>query len=137
MASETPTRPQQVSGTRLWFGFAATAFAWMALGISDVLITWRECIHNEEFGGASAHTGLHAFNIILWIVLLAIAILAGVMSYRNWRSLAGQVNIYRAEGNGRREYMAIVGVLISVTLGMGMIWLGIPLLILGLCVRTR
>jgi hypothetical protein len=137
MASETSTRQQQVSGTRLWFGFAATAFAWMGLGISDVLITWRECIHNEEFGGASTHTGLHAFNIILWIVLLAIAVLAGVMSYRNWRTLAGQVKIYRAEGTGRREYMAIVGVLISVTLGMGMIWLGIPLLILGLCVRTR
>lgn len=137
MASQTETPRQHVSPGRLWFGFSAAAFAWLGLGISDVLITWRECIHREAFGGASSHPGLRTLNIALFAVLLAIAVAAGVMSYRNWRRLAGEVNLLHAEGTGRREYLALIGVFISITLGIGMIWLGIPVLILSLCVRIR
>ena len=137
MASEIETRERNVSPARLWFGFCAAGFAWLGLGISDVLITWRECIHNEAFGGASTHTGLRTLNIVLFFLLLGIATTAGVMSYRNWRKLAGEVKLRHAEGTGSREYLALIGVFISITLGMGMIWLGIPLLILSLCVRIR
>src|SRR5487761_1223942 len=137
MASGTQTRRRDVSPARLWFGFSAAAFARLGLGISDVLITWRECIHEEAFGGASTHTGLHTLNIVMFFLLLGIAITAGVMSYRNWRRLAGEVKLLHAEGTGSREYLALIGVFISITLGMGMIWLGIPVLILSLCVRIR
>jgi hypothetical protein len=137
MASETETRQRHVSPARLWFGFAAAGFAWLGLGISDVLITWRECIHSETFGGASSHPGLRTLNIALFALLLAIAVTAGVMSYFNWRKIAGEVKILHAEGTGSREYFALLGVFISITLGMGMVWLGIPVLILSLCVRIR
>lgn len=113
------------------------AVCWLALGITDILITWRECLHQEQFGGASSHPGMRALNIVIFLVLLAIAVVAGVMSYRNWRRLAGQVKIYHAEANGSHEYLALIGVFISLTLGLGIIWFGIPLLILSLCVRTR
>jgi hypothetical protein len=137
MATETTFRSREVSRKRLWFGLSAAALCWMGLGIADVLITWRECLHQEQFGGASSHPGMLTLNIVIFLVLLAIAIVAGVMSYRNWRLLAGQVKIYRAEANGSHEYLALLGVFISITLGLGIIWFGIPLMILSLCVRTR
>lgn len=137
MAREIETREGQVSPVRLWFGFCAAGFAWLGLGISDVLITWRECIHQEAFGGSRSSSGLHTLNIALFALLLAVAVTAGIMSYLNWRKLAGQVKLLHAEGTGSREYLALIGVFISITLGMGMIWLGIPLLILSLCVRIR
>lgn len=137
MATEIQPRTREVSPKRLWFGVSAAAAAWVGLGIADVLITWRECLHHEQFGGASAHPGLRTLNIIIFIALLGTAILAGIMSYRNWRKLAGQVEIYRAEGTRPCEYMALIGVFISITLGLGIIWLGLPLMILSLCVRTR
>lgn len=137
MASESETRKEKVSSTRLWFGFAAGVLAWLGLGISDVLLTWRECLHNEAYGGASGHPGLDMLNIGLFCLLLAIAIVAGIMSYQNWRKLSGQVRIYRAEATGSREYFALLGVFISLTFGMGIVWLGIPLFIITLCVRTR
>lgn len=126
-----------ISSKRLWFGLAGAACCWVALGITDVLITWRECLHHEQYGGASAHPGLLGLNIVLFFVLLAVAIVAGIMSYRTWKRLAGEVKLTRAEGYGRQEYMALVGVLIATTLGVGIIWLGIPLMILRLCVRIR
>ncbi len=132
----SPTQPV-VSRKRLWFGLAGAACCWIALGITNILITWRECLHHEQFGGASAHPGLRTLNIILFFVLLATAIVAGIMSYRTWRGLSGQVKFTHAEAHGRREYMAMVGVLIAATVGVGIIWLGIPLMIISLCVRTR
>ena len=37
----------------------------------------------------------------------------------------------------RREFMALLGVIVSVTLGMGIIWLALPPLFLDLCWRAR
>ncbi len=133
----TAPREPNVSGKRLWFGLAGAACCWVGLGITDILITWRECLHQEQFGGASAHPGLRTLNIVLFVVLLAVAIVAGFMSYRTWRGLSDQSKLTHAEGYGRQEYMAIVGVLIATTLVVGIIWLGLPLMILTLCVRTR
>ncbi len=137
MATETTSRPRNVSSRRLWFGLGGATCCWIALGITDILITWRECLHQEQYGGASAHPGLLTLNIVLFFVLLAIAVAAGIMSYRSWRRLAGQVKLFHAEAPGRQEYMALLGVLIAATVGVGIIWLGIPLMIISLCVRTR
>ena len=135
--TESTSRPPEVSPRKLWFGTVAAAFCWVGIGIADTLITWRECLHNEQFGGASSHPGLLSLNVVIFLALLAIAAIAGVMSYRNWQRLAGQVRLYRAEATGPREYMALIGVFMSITLGIGIIWLGLPLLIISLCVRTR
>jgi hypothetical protein len=137
MSIETTSQPHNVSPRRLWFGLVGATCCWIALGITDILITWRECLHQEQYGGASAHPGLLTLNVVLFFVLLAIAVVAGIMSYRSWRLLAGQVKLSHAEATGRQEYMALLGVWIAATIGVGIIWLGIPLMILSLCVRIR
>jgi hypothetical protein len=137
MVTEIKSQTREVSPKRLWFGLTAAALCWMGLGIADVLITWRACLHQEAFGGASSHPGLRVLNIVLFLVLLVITVVAGAMSYRNWRHLAGGIEIQRAEATGAREYLALLGVFISITLGIGIVWFGLPLLILSLCVRTR
>lgn len=137
MDTETTSRPKEVSPKRLWFGVAGAAVCWVGLGITDILITWRACLHQEQYGGTSSHPGLLTLNIVLFFFLLAVAIAAGVMSYRNWRRLAGQAKLIHAEATGSHEYMALIGVLIATTMGVGIIWLGIPLMIISLCVRTR
>lgn len=137
MSTEATFRTREVSPRRLWFGLLAAVVCWLALLTVDILITWRACLHQEQFGGASGHPGLRALNIVLFLVLLAIGIVAGVLSYRNWQHLADEGKIYRAEANQPREYLAFLGVFISITLSIGMIWFGLPLLILSLCERTR
>lgn len=137
MATEIQPRLPEVSSRRLWFGLLAAAISWFALAISDVLITWRACLHEEQFGGASEHTGLTMLNIALFAALLLIAIVAGIISFTNWKRLSRQTRIVSAESTSSREFMAMVGVFISVTLGLGIVWLGTPLLILQLCLRIR
>ncbi len=132
--ANTPTR---VSTARLWFGVAASAGAWFGLGLADMFITWRTCLHEEQFGGASAHPASRAIYFLFTFALFAVAATAGTMSYRDWRKLAGITALMQAEGQERSEFMALVGVFISFTLGMGIVWLCLPLFILQMCMRTR
>lgn len=138
MSSEiTPLPRPRVSSRRIWFGFAAAFFCWWGLGIADVMITWRECLHREQFGTSSSHPGLLTLNIIIFLALLVIAVVAGITSYRNWRMLSGESGIFGAQAQRPYEYLSMLGVLMTIMLGVGIIWFGLPLFIIQLCLRTR
>ena len=137
MASETSVRDVSIRPARLWFGLAASAFAWFALGVAEMFITWRACLHNEAFGNASSHPAATAASFVVSGFLIAVAAAAGFISYRTWRSLSSQRRLYEAEARGRQEFMAFLGVFVSFTLGVGMVWMLLPLFILKLCARVR
>jgi hypothetical protein len=139
MATEAtiPNDRPRSSQALLWFGLAATAVAWVGLGVSDILITWRACVHREEFGGATVLPAVHLAYIAVAASLLAIAAVAGTTSYRNWRALSPGSSFLKAEATDREEFMALLGVIVSVTLGMGIVWLSLPPLLIELCARVR
>lgn len=137
MASDTTSRPPQISEPRLWFGLATAFFAWHLLGTAEMFITWRAGLHAEAFGNAVSSPAAYAASFAVTGFLLGISVLAGYVSYRNWRQLAPEPSIYEAEGRNRREYMALLGVLATVILGIAMIWMLIPLFILRYGARVR
>src|SRR5271165_4147325 len=128
---------QHVSPGRLWFGFAGSAASWIALGIIDLLITWQACLGKEQYGGAHVEPGVKVLYLMVTLALLVTAVSAGGVSFRNWRELSGGRSLANAEGRGREEYMALIGVFVSFTLGIGIVLLGIPLALIDLCVRAR
>ena len=127
----------EIPDGRLWFEVAATNIAWFSLGLADTVITWRACVHEEQFGGPSAHPGARLLYFGAWIAMFGLALLAGTMSYRSWRMLSGVRDLLRAEGRERKEFMSQAGFFISLTLGIGLVWLCLPLFILEMCARTR
>ena len=137
MAIETERAFLPVRPRRLWFGFTASVISWVLLGGLDILITWRACIHQENFGIPSAHPAVRiAFGFVA-IALLIVTISAGLTSYRNWRSLSARSHVLAAEAVERHEFMALLGIIISITLGMGILWLALPPLFLDICWRAR
>ncbi len=137
MASETTSRQPRISEKRLWFSLWGSLIAWITLFFAEIVITWQACLHHEQFGGASSHPAFLILAIIIFFALLAIALLAGFLAYRAWRSWAGPGKFFYAEAEDRREYMSMVGVLMTIIMSVGIIWLGLPLWIIALCVRTR
>ena len=137
MANELTNRTADVTPRRLWFGVAASAVAWFVLGFTEILLTWAACLHREQFGGASAHPAVLVLTVVITFVMFAVVLASGTVSYRNWRRLSAEPNLESAEGRGREEFMALLGVFVSFTLGFSVIWLALPLFILDLCVRTR
>lgn len=137
MASEPTIRSDNVRPRRLWFGLSAAFFCWFLLGIAEMFITWRACLRQEALGNASSHPGATAASFVVTFLLMAVVAAAGFISYLSWRQLSSERRFIEAEGKSRREYMALLGVIASITLGAGMVWMSLPLFILRLCARVR
>lgn len=126
-----------ISEKRLWFGFSGAAAAWVIAGLADVWLAWVACMGHEAGSGVFTSIGMRILLGVITFGLLAIATAGGVISFINWRRLSQSQDFIEAEGRGRKQFMALVGVFISVSLGAGIIWFSIPIYILGLCVRGR
>jgi hypothetical protein len=137
MAIEPFNAEAVVSSRRLWFGFVTAALAWLSLGCLDILVTWRACMHQEQYGIPNSPPDVSILFDLLSFVLLALTVTAGITSYGNWRRLSSQREMLKTDAVERREFMALLGVIVSVTLGMGMVWLALPPLFLDLCWRAR
>jgi hypothetical protein len=137
MSDEETMVHESVQPRKLWFGFAGSAFSWVTLGCLDIFISWSSCTRQENFGVPETQRSVAVVLGILALTLLAITIAAGFTSYRNWRDLSSKQNILHAEAVERREFMALLGVIISVTLGFGICCLALPPLLLDLCWRAR
>lgn len=137
MSTNVTTREPIVPDRRLWFGVVASALAWFGLGLADMFITWRACVHEEQFGGPSSHP---AARVLYWVAgfsLLSLAAVAGTVSYRAWHKISGLTSLLNADANDRDEFMALAGLFISATLGVGIVWLCLPLFIIEMCMRVR
>jgi hypothetical protein len=107
--------------------------AWASLGIADVLITGRACLHAPPSQAAA----VQPLYFVVAGLLFCLTLLAGFLSYRNWSRLSGLTALLQAEGRERSEFLSLAGLYISFTLGAGIVWLGMPLFFLAMCVRTR
>lgn len=137
MAERTTTRPTPVPQAKLWFGFTGTAAAWIVLSSVDVLIAWWACVPDRILGDGTVRPGVGFLYFIAALTLIGTAVIAGVISYRNWRQLSEAPSLSDAQAERRPEFMALMGLFVSLTLGVGLIWLTIPLFILNFCVRAR
>jgi hypothetical protein len=137
MAIYKPMRGSPVTPAKLWFGLLTSAASWAALGCIDILITWRVCTDPSPFGAGMAHPGATALFIVVAATLFTLAFVAGTISYRNWRQLSSENHLLNADATDRAEFMALLGVIVSVTLGMGILWLSLPPLVIAICARAR
>jgi hypothetical protein len=122
---------------RLWFGTATAAVAWVVLGCADIVITWRACMVQEDYGIPAPHPNVRILYFVLALALLAVTIWAGLSSYRTWRYVSSERKILDSRAVERREFLAMGGVIIAITMGMGILWLALPPLFLDLCWRAR
>lgn len=127
---------KEIRPRRLWFGFIAGAVAWVVLGCADIVFAWRFCMTQSEYGIPAGHYGAWGAFFGVAVFLLALSIVAGLISYRNLRQITEQ-KVLDAQGVPRREFMALGGLIVTVTMGMGILWLALPPLFLDLCWRAR
>jgi len=134
MNSETHTAPS-VPPKRLWFGTAAAAVVWFVVELLNVGFAWEACRGDMAGRGPFSESGVHILLGILTFGSLALAVVAGLTSYRNWRALSEQPDITTTEARDRQEFMSVVGVFVSATLGLGIVWFAIPIYVLSFCKR--
>jgi uncharacterized membrane protein len=139
--AQSPSEPSreliEIPPKRLWFGFIGPIIAWLGLGCVDITIIWRACQHQENFGIPSEHPAVSWVLFFIGLAFAAITATAGVISHRDFRRLAHKETMLDSLAVPRGEYMAVIGVILSVTLTAGMVWMSITSLFVDLCWRAR
>lgn len=137
MVTNISVHAETVPPKRLWFGLAGTAVAWLTLGFLDCVIVWMTCAYEYTGASGAPHAGSRILSFIVGVAFFATALTAGFLSYHNWQRLSQRKHILNALATDRREFMALLGVIISITLGLGIVWLSIPPLLIEACQRAK
>jgi len=122
---------------RLWFGVGAAAIAWTIQELLSVIIVSLACQNGVYVWTWISAVGARALLAVITLSLLAVTVAAGFISFRNWRSLSARRQLIEAEAPRREEFMALVGVFVSTVFVAGILWAGIPLIMIDLCRSAR
>lgn len=132
-----PSPSTPLNQPRLWFGSMTAACCWLGLLMADLLVAWKVCRELPDgFDTPPSGPAIYIFAAIT-VALLAVTIVSGLVSYGNFRRLSPNASVLHSEATGREEFMALGGVFLSVVLGIGIVWLSLPLMIIRLCTRAR
>jgi hypothetical protein len=126
-----------VSSRKLWFGTTAAAVAWALQNTICEIIASKACQNNVGNWGPISPGGVRWLMGGVTIIALAVAVAAGITSVRIWRPLSDEPDAVHAEGRRRVQFMSLVGMFASVAFVVGILWSGIPLIILETCVKAR
>ena len=137
MPIETTTNPSQgIPPRRLWFGAVGAAVAWALQGLTCFLISTQACADGTGHWGPLSPVAVQILIGVVSAGYLFIAVASAFVSYRNWRILSDR-RLMEAEGYGREEYMALVGIFVGATTVVGLIWSGIPPFFVSVCNTVR
>jgi hypothetical protein len=133
----TSDSPSRISQRSLWFGSTAAAVAWALHGAACVIVSSQACLNGVGNLRSLSPLGVRWLLAGITIGFLAIAAIGGITSFRNWIHLAEHHDLVHAEGSGREQFMALVGIFVSLAFVIGIIWAGLPLIFLDICMKAR
>jgi hypothetical protein len=138
MAENTyPAEPHRLPQGRLWYGFSAAPAAWAIQGLVGVIVSSQVCPADVSNWGLLGQGGIRLLLGVVTLCALVVAISAGVISFQSWQRLAGGRELIHAPARTREAFMSVGGVLISTVFTLGILWAGIPLIMLQICARAR
>lgn len=121
----------------LWFGFGAAAVAWGIYGAAWELISAEACKKGNGNLGALSANDVRWVLVGICCVLFSVALYAGYVSFRNWRQLSSGHDLVHDEARLAEHFLAAGGIFISVIFALSIMWAGLPLIMVGICVKAR
>jgi hypothetical protein len=126
-----------ISGRKLWFGFFASCAAFAINGFVAFVISWRTCFIGHGTFGPLSENGVRWLLAVITVGLFILAVSAGRISYRHWRTISGSRDLAHAESAGTAEFVSMLGVLCSFIMSVGIIWISLPLILIDVCMRAH
>jgi hypothetical protein len=129
--------PPRIPPRRLWFGSVGAAVAWALQGFTCFQIAVEACASGTGYWGPLSPAGVRILIGCVSAAYLAVAAASCFISYQNWKRLTEARGLMEAEGYGREEYMALAGIFVGITAGVGLIWSGLPPIFCNVCNTFR
>lgn len=128
---------QQIGCRKLWFGLVATMAAFSIDGYLAFVITWRTCFIGHGQFGALSVGGVRWLLVGITLGLFVLSLVGGLTSYGHWKQLSNEREMRHAESEATAEFIAMITVLCSVALCVGIVWLSLPLIFIDVCTRAH
>ncbi len=129
--------PTHISPRRLWFGTTVAAISWALHGAVCEVISDQACQNGGGSLGPFSPAGVRWLLAGITLVALGFAAAGAIASTQNWRHLSAEEDLVHAEGRRREQFMALVGIFAGVAFLIGILWAGLPLVLLDVCVKAR
>lgn len=133
--TSAPATAALPSRRRLWFGLTAGPTAWALHEMLSYAVAGQACTDSVATLGPLGEGGVRALLAVITVAAVAAALAGAMVSWRNLRALRSAPGT--SPGGGRMHLMALAGLLVSTMALVGLLYAGLPPLLVDLCVRTR
>lgn len=127
----------RVGLTALFFGLAAAPAAWNAQLLFSVALSAHACYPRDVPLELPIWGNLWAILLTIGVAGIAVAIVGGLVSFRNWRltfdEAPGSVHHLLDNGEGRTRFIAMFGMLTSVLFALGLAFATAAVFLVPLC----
>jgi len=131
--SETRSGSQR----HLWYGFFAACTAFSLEGFIGWVISSRACYIGHGSLGPFSPEGVRWLLVVITCALFVLVMSAGLVSYRQFREISQSSDPAYSEGTGAHEFIAMMGVFVSAILAVGIVWAGLILIFVDVCMREH
>jgi hypothetical protein len=127
----------RVGLTALFFGLCAAPFAWNAQLLVSSALDAHACYPQREPLLVPIWSGLFWILMIVGIVCFVLAIIGGLVSWRNWRltrgEASGSAHHLLDTGRGRTRFLSMFGILTSCIFVLGVAFATAAVFVEPLC----
>jgi len=121
----------------LFFGLAAAPAAWNAQLLFSVGLSAHACYPRDEPLALPIWSNLWAILLAIGLVGIAVSIVGGLVSFRNWRltfdEAPGSAHQLLDRGEGRTRFIAMFGILTSFLFALGLLFATAAVFLVPLC----
>jgi len=128
---------RRVGLTALFFGLAAAPVAWNVQLLFSVGFASHACYPRDVPLELPIWSNLWGILLAIGLAGIAVAILGGLVSFRNWRltfdESTGSVHHMLDRGEGRTRFIAMFGILTSAVFALGVVFATAAVFLVPLC----
>ncbi|HEX6210599.1 MAG TPA: hypothetical protein VF136_07465 [Methylomirabilota bacterium] len=122
---------------RLLASLAAAPSAWAVQGLAGWFVAGRACLDGTPDWGAIPGWGVRLMVGGITLLALAVTVASALVGYRTWRGQVGPGALEDPGGHDRLDFLAIVALLFGVAFTVGVLWGGLPAVMVDVCEAIR
>ena len=123
--------------TALFFGLVAAPVAWNAQLLFSVALSAHACYPRDVPLTLPIWSNLWGILLAIGVAGIVLAILGGLVSFRNWRltfdEAPGSAHHLLDVGEGRTRFIAMFGILASVLFALGLLFATAAVFLVPIC----
>jgi hypothetical protein len=122
---------------RLWVAIVASTLAFALTGALGWLIAGVACRDGSRDLGPLSPTGVRLLIGMIAAAGLFVTAYGASLGFREWRSRAPDGELQDVAGSDRQKFLALSALLVSSVFLLGIVWEGLPAVLVDVCEAIR